>query len=134
TIGQRHGLGIGGGGEAWYVVAKDIARNILYVEQGEHHPALYSAALIAGQLHWIGGATPSWPRKLRAKTRYRQPDQDCVVEVQGDRLRVVFDQSQRAVTPGQSVVFYDGEECLGGAIIEAAIPAAQPATVHTAQL
>ena len=134
TIGQRHGLGIGGGGEAWYVVAKDIARNILYVEQGEHHPALYSEALIAGQLHWIVGDPPSWPRKLRAKTRYRQPDQDCVVEVHGEGLRVVFDQPQRAVTPGQSVVFYDGEECLGGGIIEEAIPAAQPATVHTAQL
>jgi len=134
TIGQRHGLGIGGGGEAWYVVAKDVARNILYVEQGEHHPALYSEALIAGQLHWIGDAPSSWPRKLRAKTRYRQPDQDCIVEARGESLRVAFEQPQRAVTPGQSMVFYDGEECLGGGIIEAAIPAAQPATVHTAQL
>jgi len=134
TIGQRHGLGIGGGGEAWYVVAKDVARNILYVEQGEHHPALYSEALIAGQLHWIGDAPPPWPRKLRAKTRYRQPDQDCIVEVQGEGLRVAFDKPQRAVTPGQSVVFYDGEECLGGGIIEAAFPCAPSATAQTAQL
>ncbi len=134
TIGQRHGLGIGGAGEPWYVVGKDMARNILYVEQGEHHPALYSDALIAGQLHWIGGTPPLWPRKLRAKTRYRQPDQDCLVEAHGDGLRVAFNQPQRAVTPGQSVVFYDGEECLGGGVIETAIPVAQAAAVHAAQL
>ena len=134
TIGQRHGLGIGGGGEAWYVVAKDIGRNILYVEQGEHHPALYSGALIAGQLHWIGAAPPSWPRKLRAKTRYRQPDQDCLVEARGENLRVAFDRPQRAITPGQSVVLYDGEECLGGGVIEAALPVAPSAAIQSARL
>ncbi len=122
TIGQRHGLGIGGEGEAWYVVGKDVANNILFVEQGDQHPALYSEALIAGQLHWIGVEPRSWPKKLHAKTRYRQPDQDCTAEPQGEVLRVAFDTAQRAVTPGQSVVFYDGDECLGGGIIEEAIP------------
>jgi len=134
TIGQRHGLGIGGTGEAWYVIGKDVVRNILYVEQGEHHPALYSEALIAGQLHWIGGEPPSWPRKLRAKTRYRQPDQCCAVSAENGHLRVTFDHPQRAITPGQSVVFYDGEECLGGGIIQGAIPNPQPAAVHSAHL
>ena len=123
TIGQRQGLGIGGQGEAWYVVGKDIARRILFVEQGEHHPALYSDSLIAGQLHWISGEAPPWPRTLHAKIRYRQPDQHCTATWQDDRLHVTFDTAQRSVSPGQSVVFYDGEECLGGGIIEAALPA-----------
>jgi len=121
TIGQRHGLGIGGEGEAWYVVGKDVSHNILYVEQGEHHPALYSEALIARQLHWIGADAPRLPRKLHAKTRYRQPDQDCCLTAQDNELRVEFDAAQRAITPGQSVVFYDGDECLGGGVIELAI-------------
>jgi tRNA-specific 2-thiouridylase len=128
TIGQRHGLGIGGKGEPWYVVGKDVARNILYVEQGEHHPALYSETLIAGQPHWIGGAAPALPCRLRAKTRHRQPDQDCLVARQGENLRVTFDQPQRAVTPGQAVVFYDGEECLGSAVITAAVAPSRTAT------
>ena len=133
TIGQRHGLGIGGAGEAWYVVDKDVKRNILYVEQGEHHPALYSEALIASQLHWIGGAAPSLPRGLTAKTRYRQPDQACVPEPQENGLRVTFDAPQRAVTPGQSVVLYDGAECLGGGVIEEALRAARaPASAASA--
>ena len=122
TIGQRHGLGIGGEGEAWYVVGKDVTNNILYVEQGDQHPALYSEALIAGQLHWIVAEPRSWPMKIHAKTRYRQPDQGCTAAPKGEVLRVNFDTAQRAVTPGQSVVFYDGEECLGGGIIEQAIP------------
>jgi tRNA-specific 2-thiouridylase len=133
TIGQRHGLGIGGEGEAWYVVGKDVAGNILYVEQGEQHPALFSEALIAGQLHWIAAESPPWPRKLRAKTRYRQPDQDCAVTPHDTSLRVTFDHPQRAITPGQSVVFYDGDECLGGGIIEEAMPATQAVETHTAQ-
>ena len=123
TIGQRQGLGIGGEGEAWYVVGKDVANNILYVEQGEQHPALFSEALIAGQMHWIGAEPRPWPRKLRAKTRYRQPDQDCLADLLDQSMRVTFDHPQRAITPGQSVVFYDGDECLGGGVIEAAIPA-----------
>jgi tRNA-specific 2-thiouridylase len=134
TIGQRQGLGIGGEGEAWYVVGKDVTRNILYVEQGEHHPALYSPGLIAGQVHWIGRSIPASPDpafKLTAKTRYRQPDQPCTLVTAGATLQVEFDTPQRAVTPGQSVVFYDGDECLGGGIIELAVrttPAATSAT------
>lgn len=132
TIGQRHGLGIGGEGEAWYVVGKDVARNVLYVEQGEHHPALYSEALIAGQWHWIGGAAPSSISRLHAKTRYRQPDQVCTVIRDHDSMRIAFTTPQRAVTPGQSVVLYDGEECLGGGIIEAALPVAHAAETRLA--
>ena len=132
TIGQRQGLGIGGEGEAWYVVGKDAANNILYVEQGEHHPALFSEALIADQLHWIGVEPLPWPRQLCAKTRYRQPDQSCTVTPHDKGLHVTFDNPQRALTPGQSVVFYDDDECLGGGIIEEAMPATQTAETLSA--
>jgi len=121
TIGQRQGLGIGGAGDAWYVVGKNVARNILYVEQGEHHPALYSEALVASQVHWIGSEPGDGPISLNAKTRYRQPDQSCTVRRESDRLRVTFDSPQRALTPGQSVVFYRDDECLGGGIIEESV-------------
>ncbi len=122
TIGQRQGLGIGGPGEPWYVVGKDLERNILLVAQGEDHPALYSRDLVATDLHWTTGNAPSI-RRLSAKTRYRQHDQACtIVELSANTLRVEFDDPQRAVTPGQSVVFYDGEECLGGGVIDQAIP------------
>ncbi|WP_299943493.1 tRNA 2-thiouridine(34) synthase MnmA [uncultured Microbulbifer sp.] len=123
TIGQRQGLGIGGvkgGGEdPWYVVGKDLRRNVLIVAQGAHHPLLYATGLEATQTHWINGAAPGETFRCQAKTRYRQPDQDCTVHVQenGD-LVVAFDEPQRAVTPGQSLVLYDGEVCLGGAVIE----------------
>ncbi|MDH3309796.1 MAG: tRNA 2-thiouridine(34) synthase MnmA [Gammaproteobacteria bacterium] len=133
TIGQRHGLGIGGEGEAWYVVGKDVALNILYVEQGEHHPALFSQSLSAGQLHWVSHEPLPWPRKLHAKTRYRQPDQDCTAKAQNMGLCVKFAAAQRAITPGQSVVFYDGEECLGGGIIESAVPITQTVAAQSAQ-
>jgi tRNA-uridine 2-sulfurtransferase len=123
TIGQRHGLGIGGEGEAWYVVGKDVANNILYVEQGEHHPALYSEALIAGQAHWIAGTAPALPLCATAKSRYRQPDQACSVASANTGLQMTFAIPQRAITPGQSVVLYRDDECLGGGIIEHAIPA-----------
>jgi tRNA-uridine 2-sulfurtransferase len=127
TIGQRHGLGIGGEGEAWYVVGKNLADNILYVAQGEHNPALYSEALVAGQLHGIAVEPAAWPRELHAKIRYRQPDQRCTLAWHDNRLSVVFDAPQRAVTPGQSVVFYDNDECLGGGTIEEAVPVAREA-------
>jgi tRNA-specific 2-thiouridylase len=133
TIGQRHGLGIGGEGEAWYVVGKDVARNILYVAQGEHHPALYSEALIARQWHWIGGEAPASNSRLQAKTRYRQPDQVCTVTRDDDIMYVEFATPQRAVTPGQSVVLYDDEECLGGGIIEQALPVALATEMHLAR-
>lgn len=121
TLGQRQGLGIGGvkGGneEPWFVAQKDLQRNVLIVVQGDH-PLLYTNQLIAGQTHWINGQ-PSTAFRCKAKTRYRQPDQDCQVTIMDDgQLKVLFDQAQRAVTPGQSVVFYQDDICLGGAVIE----------------
>jgi tRNA-uridine 2-sulfurtransferase len=117
TLGQRQGLGIGGAGGAWYVVGKDMASNVLYIAQGEQHAALYHRALIADAAHWFHEAPVSGTH-LAAKTRYRQSDQPCTLELLPEgRLRVSFDTPQRAPTPGQSVVFYDGDECLGGARI-----------------
>jgi len=119
TIGQRQGLGIGGEGQPWYVVDKDIDHNILYVEQGENHPALFHPSLVAGQLHWVAGHPPTLPHPCTARIRYRQSDQDCVLETILDgNAQVRFGLPQRAVTPGQSVVFYDAETCLGGGVIE----------------
>lgn len=125
TLGQRQGLGIGGlrgfSEEPWFVVDKDLANNRLIVTQGTDHPSLYRPALLASQVHWIAGASPALPLRCSAKVRYRQADQECMIYPHGDGVRVVFDTPQRAITPGQSVVFYLGEECLGGAVIEAGI-------------
>jgi tRNA-specific 2-thiouridylase len=123
TIGQRQGLGIGGvkgaNEEPWFVAQKDLTRNVLVVVQGTDHPLLYTNHLIAQQAHWINGAPPSSTFTCLAKTRYRQPDQACAVTLLADgTLDVSFDQPQRAVTPGQSVVFYRDDVCLGGAVIE----------------
>ncbi len=119
TLGQRHGLGIGGPGEAWYVVDKDVANKLLYVVQGEDHPALYARGLIAAGLHWVAGRAPALPLRCAAKVRYRQSDQPGIVAGLDDqRVRVRFDAAQRAVTPGQSVVFYQDQICLGGGVIE----------------
>jgi tRNA-specific 2-thiouridylase len=123
TLGQRQGLGIGGvsgaAEAAWYVAEKDLGRNVLVVVQGHDHPALFSDGLLARQLYWVDGAGPSLPLRCRAKTRYRQADQDCLIEANPEGgIRVAFDHPQRAVTPGQSVVFYLGERCLGGGVIE----------------
>ena len=122
TLGQRGGLGIGGrrdsNGEAWYVVGKDVAANILYAVQGNANAWLLSRRLAASRLEWVDGKAPANEFRCTAKTRYRQADQDCHVRVEGDACIVEFDAPQRAVTPGQSVVFYDGETCLGGGIIE----------------
>jgi len=121
TLGQRQGLGIGGGGDAWYVAKKDLERNILYVVQGQEHPALYSPALVADTLYWTQDRAPAYPLNCSAKTRYRQPDQPCTVQAIDDdgSIRVKFEQPQRAITPGQSVVLYSGDECLGGGVIHA---------------
>ncbi|WP_445364098.1 tRNA 2-thiouridine(34) synthase MnmA [Microbulbifer sp. ANSA003] len=125
TIGQRQGLGIGGvkgaGEQPWYVVGKNLERNVLIVAQGAHHPLLYATGLEATQTHWINGAAPGKTFRCQTKTRYRQPDQDCTVHLQDNgNLVVEFDEPQRAITPGQSLVLYDGETCLGGAVIEKA--------------
>lgn len=123
TIGQRQGLGIGGvkgaNEEPWFVVQKDLSRNVLVVVQGTDHPLLYTNHLIAQQAHWINGAPPLSTFTCTAKTRYRQPDQECAVTLLEDgTLDVSFIQPQRAITPGQSVVFYSNDVCLGGAVIE----------------
>ncbi|GAB3107284.1 tRNA 2-thiouridine(34) synthase MnmA [Aestuariicella hydrocarbonica] len=125
TIGQRQGLGIGGLKNAsdapWYVAGKNLETNQLIAVQGTNHPMLFSPALDAGQSHWINGAPGGQSFRCMAKTRYRQPDQACEVTLKdGGRLSVTFDEPQRAVTPGQSVVFYQGDVCLGGAVIERA--------------
>jgi tRNA-specific 2-thiouridylase len=119
TLGQRQGLGIGGSGtgEPWFVADKDLENNILYVVQGESDKRLYSTALTAGDINWIAGAAPAFPLRCTAKFRYRQPDQGVTVTLEDGACKVVFDKPQKAVTPGQSVVFYDGDVCLGGAII-----------------
>jgi tRNA-specific 2-thiouridylase len=123
TLGQRNGLGIGGrhgaSGDAWYVVGKDVAANVLYVAQGSENHWLYSHRLQTEAPSWVAGAAPSPRFRCTARTRYRQSDQDCVVSVGDGGLEVRFDEPQRAVTPGQSVVFYAGEACLGGAVIAA---------------
>ncbi|WP_131110605.1 tRNA 2-thiouridine(34) synthase MnmA [Sulfuricystis thermophila] len=122
TLGQREGLGIGGvkdaAEEPWFVAAKDRERNILYVVQGHDHPALLSNRLIAGELSWVSGRAPHTHWVYSAKTRYRMPDAPCEVErVDSERCEVVFAAPQWAVTPGQSVVLYESNVCLGGGII-----------------
>jgi tRNA-specific 2-thiouridylase len=125
TLGQRQGLGIGGSGtgEPWFVAGKDLKENVLYVVQGEKHPALYSTALRATDVNWIDPVRPQGPLRCTAKFRYRQPDQGVMVTFgEGGTCEVVFDRPQKAVTPGQSVVFYDGDVCLGGGIIDRTTP------------
>jgi tRNA-specific 2-thiouridylase len=117
TIGQRHGLGIGGPGDAWFVVDKDVVTNTIVVAQGSEHPALFSTGLSAIQLSWVSSKGINPPYSCSAKVRYRQADQLCTIESGTETLQVTFQEPQRAVTPGQSIVFYAGEVCLGGGII-----------------
>jgi tRNA-uridine 2-sulfurtransferase len=125
TIGQRQGLGIGGtpnhGDEPWYVAGKDLQSNELIVVQGNDHPALFESALQLSHIDWIAESEPTLPLQCSAKTRYRQPDQVCLLSRETDGYRVDFAEPQRAITPGQSAVFYLGDECLGGGIIERAL-------------
>ena len=126
TLGQRQGLGIGGrtGADAtpWYVLDKDLERNRLVVGQGHDHPRLLHRRLVARQASWIAGAPPARtasPLRCSAQVRYRQRDVPCTVAVhREDVLDVTFDEPVRAATPGQSLVLYDGERCLGGAVID----------------
>ena len=124
TLGQRGGLGIGGrrgqGQAPWYVVGKDVAGNVLTVDQGVDSPYLMSTMLRTEAAHWIGGAPPSGDLRCTAQHRYRQHEEACDVIVQEDgSLMVRFDRPQRAATPGQSLVLYAGDVCLGGAVIAA---------------
>jgi tRNA-uridine 2-sulfurtransferase len=133
TLGQRQGLGIGGvkdkgaqrgGGEhaPWFVARKDIAKNTLWVVQGHDHPWLLSAALEADDVSWVAGEPPA-PGAYAAKTRYRQSDAPCSFAPSEAGFRLDFQEAQWAVTPGQSAVLYDGDICLGGGVIAAAVPA-----------
>ncbi|HLB56544.1 MAG TPA: tRNA 2-thiouridine(34) synthase MnmA [Coxiellaceae bacterium] len=121
TIGQRKGLKIGGvknsDEAAWYVIGKNISSNELIIAQGHDHPLLFSKELTCEKLHWILGNIPH-NLNCTAKIRYRQTDQSCTIELQeNNSAKVIFDQPQRAITPGQSIVFYDGDICLGGGVI-----------------
>ncbi|WP_133127089.1 tRNA 2-thiouridine(34) synthase MnmA [Legionella nagasakiensis] len=123
TLGQRQGLGIGGmrhGSEdPWYVVDKELTTNTLVVAQGSHHPMLYAQGLLASSIHWLTAHPPSLPLTCYAKIRYRQQEQACVISPANNHQHcVLFSSPQRAVTPGQYIVFYDKNQCLGGATIE----------------
>lgn len=123
TLGQRQGLGIGGrqnGDNApWYVVGKDLKRNVLIVAEGDTHPLLYGYTLMANQLHWVAGHAPQTHFQCAAKIRYRQTEEPAIVELpDNNRCIVTFQKAQRAITPGQSVVFYQDTICLGGGIIQ----------------
>jgi len=123
TLGQRQGLGIGGlktsSEEPWFVIDKDMENNQLIAGQGHNHPLLLKQQLKASQLHWVAGKAPANSFRCKAKIRYRQTEQPCKVNIEGDNCVVCFDDRQRAITPGQSLVFYDGKVCLGGGIIDA---------------
>jgi tRNA-specific 2-thiouridylase len=139
TLGQRQGLGVGGtrAGEdlPWFVAAKDLVRNALIVVQGHDHPALYRTVVEAQEMHWIGGAPPQRDllSHVGAKTRYRMPDAKCRLELVDDgRARAIFETPQWAPTPGQYLVLYDGDVCLGGGVIAASANADEGATSEVA--
>jgi tRNA-uridine 2-sulfurtransferase len=124
TLGQRQGLGIGGLAsypeDPWYVAAKDLERNVLIAVQGKHHPLLYTDSLSTEAMDWVAGSAPTSEGRFTAKTRYRQIDVPCTMRTRPDGgVDVHFDEAQRAVTPGQSLVLYSGDVCLGGGVINA---------------
>ncbi|WP_022951982.1 tRNA 2-thiouridine(34) synthase MnmA [Leucothrix mucor] len=123
TLGQRQGLGIGGlkdsGADPWFVVDKDLERNQLIAGQGHHNERLLNSQLIASQLDWVAGEAPADEFTAKAKIRYRQAEQACRVRrLDNEQWAVCFDEPQRAIAPGQSVVFYQDDVCLGGGIID----------------
>ena len=122
TLGQRRGLGIGGCGDgrSWFVIGKDLEKNRLLVAQGEDHPMLYSEVCLADDVTWVGDAPANIGETFRctARYRYRQPDQEVEVTVKEGQLEIRSLEPQRAVTPGQSAVLYDGDRCLGGGIVK----------------
>ena len=125
TIGQRQGLHIGGLRDfdeaPWFVAGKDLENNILIAVQGVDNPLLFARSLRTGAVNWINDEEPAFPFRCQVKIRYRQEDQACTLNLSGDGLVVDFDEPQRAITPGQHMVIYPGERCLGGAIIESAL-------------
>ncbi len=122
TLGQRQGLGIGGVKDhqdaPWYVASKDLNHNILTVVQGNDHPLLFANQLKVSEISWINNAAPELPLSCRAKIRYRQADQDCTLYVSDEGYRVKFENQQRSITPGQFIVLYKDDVCLGGGVIE----------------
>ncbi len=120
TLGQRKGLGIGGvgSGEPWFVVDKDLTHNILYAAQGKDHPRLYTIGCQVSDLNWVEGVPPAKQLTCTAKFRYRQSDQPVTVWIRDSECLIEFKTPQRAVTPGQFAVLYQGDECLGGGVIE----------------
>lgn len=119
TIGQRRGLGIGGDGEPWFVIGKDMDRNVLYVGQGFDHELLYSDSIISNQVSWISKKDMPATFECTAKFRYRQEDNKVTVErLNESEVKVIFHEPIRAIAPGQAVVFYQGDECLGGGTID----------------
>jgi tRNA-specific 2-thiouridylase len=125
TLGQRQGLKIGGTKDflqaPWYVIAKNMRDNILIVAQGQDHPELFATQLTANQVHWINQPPAVFPLHARAKTRYRQEDQACIIDTADSQtVKITFTEPQRAITPGQSVVFYQDDICLGGGVIVSA--------------
>jgi tRNA-specific 2-thiouridylase len=126
TLGQRHGLGVGGtrNGDAtpWFVAGKDRAQNALVAVQGHDHPLLHRGDVAAIDMHWIAGVAPTLPARFVAKTRYRMADAPCAVVAAEDGVRACFDTPQWAPTPGQYLVLYDGDVCLGGGVIAAPPP------------
>ncbi|MCW4148613.1 tRNA 2-thiouridine(34) synthase MnmA [Halomonas sp. 18H] len=132
TLGQRQGLGIGGlanySEDPWYVAEKDLDRNVLVAVQGKHHSLLYSDALVTEAMDWVAGEPPVTQGRFKAKTRYRQSDRGCDIITRPDgSVEVHFDEPQRAVTPGQSLVLYDGDICLGGGVIHSTWKATEAA-------
>lgn len=124
TIGQRQGLGIGGPGGPWFVVDKDIPNNVLIAAEGKHNPLLFAPALTATDITTCSDQPLALPLRCSAKIRYRQDDEPCTIYPRTDGkdgILVVFDQDQRAISPRQSIVFYQNEVCLGGGVIEEAI-------------
>ena len=127
TLGQRQGLGIGGmkdsNADPWFVVAKDLENNNLIAGQGHNHPLLLNQQLTCSQLHWVSDTPPSDTFNAKAKIRYRQAEQSCTATRLNEReWSVCFDEPQRAITPGQSIVFYQDDVCMGGGIIDAMRP------------
>jgi len=127
TLGQRQGLGIGGTREGtdepWFVAGKDPMRNALVAVQGHDHPLLYRREVDAIEMHWIAGTAPALPARFGAKTRYRMPDATCTLAAKGEGCSASFDVPQWAPTPGQYLVLYDGDVCLGGGVIAETLPA-----------
>jgi tRNA-specific 2-thiouridylase len=122
TLGQRQGLGIGGlknhPDAPWFVAGKDLERNVLIAVQGIEHPLLFKEWLTTDQVFWVNEEPSPLPLQCKAKVRYRQDDQDCTIYSTATGYRVEFSKPQRAITPGQSVVFYLDDNCLGGGVIE----------------